>query len=340
MPFETTTPRRVGPDSIPPVREGFLRNVASSVFDRVAGNRLVEEVFAGATGARLRILAYHGIDDPDVFSAHMAHIRAHYYPVSVDQVLDSLDGAPLPRRAVWVTFDDGHPSVVDRGLPIIERWEVPVTLFVCPAVIDTTAPLWWQAVEQALASGEWVTWNGNVYTGLAGGRLLVRHLKLAPDVERRRVVAAIMSDVRVGDSLSRPQLTTSDIRRLAGAGATIGNHTWDHPCLDKCEPDEQRRQIQLAHRSLGSMNPLTRPVLAYPNGNWTRIAEDTAVDLGYRVGLLFDHQLTTRSHPSMSWSRLRVNSDTSLSRFRSILSGIHPGLSCGRHKIGLKEGLP
>jgi peptidoglycan/xylan/chitin deacetylase (PgdA/CDA1 family) len=314
------------------VREGFFRSALSSVFDGVAGNRLAEEVFAGATGARLRILAYHGVDDPDVFSAHMAHIRAHYNPVSVDQVLDSLDGASLPRRAVWVTFDDGHPSVVDLGLPIIEKWEVPVTLFVCPAVIDTTAPLWWQAVEQALAAGKRVTWNANAYSGLAGGGLLVRRLKLAPDAERRRVVAAIMSDDRLGKSLTQPQLTTSAIRRLARVRATIGNHTWDHPCLDTCEPDEQRRQIQLAHRSLGSMNPLTRPVLAYPNGNWTRMAEETAVELGYRIGLLFNHQLTNRSHPPMSWSRLRVNSDTSLSRFQSILSGIHPGLRHSRHK--------
>lgn len=256
----------------------------------------------------------------------MAHLRAHYQPVSVDEVLDSLEGTSLPRRAVWVTFDDGHPNVVGVGLPILTRWEIPATLFVCPAVIDTTTPLWWQAVEQALGSGHCVRWRGVDYTGRAGGESLVRHLKLTPDPERRLVVEAITNDTRTRDSLSQPQLTTSDLQRLASAGATIGNHTWDHPCLDRCEPEEQRRQIELAHRSLVTWTPLARPVLAFPNGNWARLAEDAAVDLGYRIGLLFDHRLTVQSHRSMSWSRLRVKSDTSLSRFRSILSGMHPAL--------------
>jgi peptidoglycan/xylan/chitin deacetylase (PgdA/CDA1 family) len=129
----------------------------------------------------LRILAYHAIDDQERFDAQIVHIRSHYSPVSADQVLDSLEGRPLPQRAVWVTFDDGHPSVVERGLPIIERWEIPITVFLCPAVIDTTTPLWWQAVELALISGEEVTWKGATYSGRDGCSRLVRNLMNTSD---------------------------------------------------------------------------------------------------------------------------------------------------------------
>jgi peptidoglycan/xylan/chitin deacetylase (PgdA/CDA1 family) len=322
------------------MRRGSLRRLSSGAFDRIAGSAFAEQAWGISNRHFLRILAYHGVDDHERFDAQIAHLRTHYVPVSVDEVLDSLEGRPLPQRPVWVTFDDGHPSVVERGLPIIERWEIPVTMFVCPAVIDTTTPLWWQAVELALASGEQVTWNGTAYSGRADATLLVNGLKVAADGERRRVVNAIVEDAHDSKSRRQPQLTSSHVQRLRAAGATIGNHTWDHPCLDTCESDEQRRQIYLAHNSLDSMKSLSRPVLAYPNGNWTRVAQDAAVELGYRIGLLFNHRLTNRADPPMSWSRLRVNSDDSLSRFRSILSGIHPALNRirGSRALALRKG--
>lgn len=285
--------------------------MAQTAFDAAFGNAVVAAMSRNRSRDHLRILAYHGVDDPSRFRGQMEHLREFYVPVSVDQVLDSLGGAALPRLAVWVTFDDGHSSVIDQGLAITEGLEIPITLFVCPAVIDTDEPLWWQSVMQ-------------VQRASSDSENLIRQLKRRADKERREIVRRLV-ETAIERGIARPtqrQLTSEALDCLAGTSATVGNHTWDHPTLDTCEPADQVVQIWRAHSFLRDKKQF-RPVLAYPNGNWTLEAEKAAQDLGYSLGLLFDHRLTDTSAPSFRWSRLRVSSDTPIRRFASILSGAH-----------------
>jgi peptidoglycan/xylan/chitin deacetylase (PgdA/CDA1 family) len=187
---------------------------------------------------------------------------------------------------------------------------VPITLFICPGVIDTRNPFWWQAVAQAQEGGADST---------------VRLLKSRPDRERREAVSELIA-AAVGRGATPPwerQLTSASLADLEKTQATIGNHTWDHPTLDTCDLGEQEVQIKRAHDFLSGYKQF-RPVLAYPNGNWTPETEKFAQNLGYRLGLLFDHRLTDPSAPRFRWSRLRVSSDTPLRRFVAILSGAHP----------------
>lgn len=293
------------------VNKPTLRRMAQTLFDTVAGNGVVASLSRNRSRDHLRILAYHGVDDPGRFRDQMEHLREFYVPVSVDQVLDFLGGAPLPRLAVWVTFDDGYPSVIEQGLPETERLEIPITLFVCPAVIDTDQPLWWQSVMQ-------------VQRAAGDSEDLIRHLKERADKERREIVRRLVATAveRGVARPTQPQLTSESLDRLAGTSATIGNHTWDHPTLDSCEPPDQVVQIRRAHSFLRDKRQF-RPVLAYPNGNWTLEAETAAQGLGYRLGLLFDHRLTNTAAPRFRWSRLRVASDTPMQRFAAILSGAH-----------------
>lgn len=298
------------------MKKATLGRMAERTFDAIAGNGVVAALSRNRSRDHLRILAYHGVDDAECFRVQMEHLRRHYVPVSADQVLGSVGGSRLPRLAVWVTFDDGHPSVLEQGLPITERFGIPITLFVCPAVIDTNDPLWWQAIARVHqrddASGP-------------DADAIVRKLKLQTDMERRETVQRLMETTTAlgNESPTQRQLTSESLRLLNGTGATIGNHTWDHPTLDTCEPIDQDYQIRRAHGFLQE-NTQFRPVFAYPNGNWTREAEAVAEDLGYRLGLLFDHRLTNTSAPPFRWSRLRVSSDTPIRRFAAILSGTHP----------------
>lgn len=310
------------------------RAMLSKGFDRLAGSQWVEAVSRRATRTHLRILAYHGVDDPETFSSQMAHVRSNYTPVSVDQVLGSLEGAPLPALSVWVTFDDGYPSVIEHGLPVVERFDIPITMFVCPGVINSSTPLWWQSVEMCM-SAEIQPELRAPTDGRWSADALVRRLKQLPDQRRRGIVANMVEAAsRTGSGPpSQRQLETADLQRLKRAGGTVGNHTWDHPTLDTCEPAEQDRQIRLAHTFLEAQRGLFRPVIAYPNGNWTAHAELLARGLGYRLGLLFDHRLIDASQSPLAWSRLRVNSDTSMCRFRAILGGIHPGLTRIRSRL-------
>jgi peptidoglycan/xylan/chitin deacetylase (PgdA/CDA1 family) len=105
----------------------------------------------------------------------------------------------------------------------------------------------------------------------------------------------------------------------------VGNHTWDHPTLDTCELDEQRRQIELAHQWFVGKGLPTPTLFAYPNGNTSRGSELVLSELGYVAALEFDHRLT-ETISGFHVSRLRVNGSDSMAEFRAKVSGLHTEL--------------
>lgn len=277
-----------------------------ALFDRVVGLGMVGRLARITVNAPLRVLAYHEIKDASGFAAQMEHIAGRYRPVSVAEVLRWLDGGALPPAAVWVTFDDGDPTVVEHGLPVLDDYGVPATMFMCPGVVDTDQPYWWQIVE-SIAPGE------------------VADLKLVEDARRVDRVAELAEVFahRHGVRPTRPQLTSGQLERWLASGRDVGNHTWDHPLLDRCDERDQERQIVMAHEWIVDRVAPEQLVFAYPNGNGAPRADAVLDRLGYRVSALFDHRLTSMTG-SGRLSRLRTNADGDLARFRSIVSGVHP----------------
>lgn len=300
------------------------RTALSTVVTRALGAPPVELAASAASAGRLRILAYHRVPDPAAFATQVGHLRRRYAVVSGAQVADSLaTGVALPRRSVWITFDDGDPSVVSAGLPVLRDAGVPATVFVCPSLVQAGAAPWWRVVETAGAHGHGADVGG---TNLQG-RALVRALKRVPDPERRRVLADLVAADPSAEHPPGPlALTVDDLRAWTDAGMEIGNHTWDHPCLDQCDAGEQADQLRRAHEWLADHLGRHPRLFAYPNGDHTPEAEAALAALGYEVGLLFDHGLGAVEQPSLRLSRLRLDSDAPLWRARAVLSGLHGAL--------------
>lgn len=284
---------------------------------QLLGSSPVHRVVRRALGERLRVLAYHGIDDPLRFDAQMAELRRHYRPVSASDVICALDGkAALPDRAVWVTFDDADPGVVRAGAPVLARHDISATLFVCPGLVDTEEPFWWDVVAAATEQG---------VSGLTTAQLLTE-LKQADDADRRSRVADLQRalEERGNRSWHGSQVTSQQLISWLNAGHSIGNHSWDHPCLDRCTPENARHQVRDADDWIRRFDPHAPRLFAYPNGNWSPAVEAELVELGYAVGLLFDHQLASSASPDrMRLSRLRIDAAADIHRFRAVVSGAH-----------------
>jgi peptidoglycan/xylan/chitin deacetylase (PgdA/CDA1 family) len=279
---------------------------------------------ARATNSRrLAVLAYHGVDDAAGFERQLDLLTRWMNPVSLDDVLGALDGAPLPSGAVLVTFDDGDPTVLSRGAPLLQARGIPAVAFVCPGVIGTREPFWWTEVETLYAVG------ARVQDGPADSAArLVGWLKTVSDERRHQAVAELRKSMPWVHAKS-DQLAPSDLPALEAAGIEVGNHTWSHPCLDRCADGEPEGQVERAHEWLTDALGRTPRTFAYPNGNHDPRAEAELERLGYAAGFMFDHRLAevpgTRTHP-LRLSRLRVSTTTSDDRFALILSGLHSGL--------------
>ena len=254
----------------------------------------------------LTILTYHRVDEraarpdlmpslisatPESFAAQIAMVARHFDPVSLPDVVASLDEpARLPRKAVLVTFDDGYRDFAVNAWPVLRAASVPATLFVVTgAASDPTTPFWWDrlwaAVQRAPGPAPIATSRGALPVGGEHARRTVATirdwLKTLDHGEAMHEVDRIVDELRERDG-ARPGTEPADpsptapavldwdeLRTLAREGVTLAPHTRHHPLLDRVPVDTAIEEIAASHadleREVGTVPPIPR-VLAYPSG--------------------------------------------------------------------------
>ena len=101
---------------------------------------------------RLRVLMYHKVNDrprnpvtvpTTLFAEQMDQLRAlDYTVVGLDDVLAWYRRtAPLPRKSVLITFDDGYRDVVENALPVLRARGYPAVVFVPVGYVADGKPL-------------------------------------------------------------------------------------------------------------------------------------------------------------------------------------------------------
>src|SRR6476659_6393203 len=108
------------------------------------------------------IITYHHVADhepgypydPDVADATPAQFRwqmealaKHGTPLGIDELLRAIDGAPLPKNPVMVTFDDGYRSCHDVALPILRSVGIRATFFIATSFVSERRLYWWERIS-------------------------------------------------------------------------------------------------------------------------------------------------------------------------------------------------
>ena len=115
------------------------------------------------------VLAYHRVgartaspvDLPTVqFRRQMGHICAAMNPQSLDSVIDGLETGTGSSNSIALTFDDGTADFVDVALPVLVEFQLPATLYLATAFVDTKrpypqngVPVSWAGLRDALSTG-------------------------------------------------------------------------------------------------------------------------------------------------------------------------------------------
>jgi peptidoglycan/xylan/chitin deacetylase (PgdA/CDA1 family) len=242
-----------------------------------------------AAAARLRaasgaaVLCYHGVRpeidaDPRLpfaglhvptayLAQHLDVIRRIGRPVSLGQLLDGLAGRQrLPPRAVHVTFDDGYRSVMTRALPLLERADVPASVFVSRRPIERRSLFWFDGLSRA--RGDEAAVAARDHDRPDWKALVDEWSTPAPD----------------GDELAT--LTSGQVATLASHPLlAIGSHTDTHPPLAQLAPADQRAEIV---RGIDAVEAWTgrRPIaFAYPVGRPDRDFDASTVALVAECGV-------------------------------------------------------
>jgi peptidoglycan/xylan/chitin deacetylase (PgdA/CDA1 family) len=291
------------------------------VVDWILAHGPAQIISVASAREQVQVLAYHGIDRPERFEDHVKYLLRYHHPVSLDDLIRACNGlGELPRHAVLLSFDDGDPSLMSVVLPLFRERGIPGVAFVISDLLDSNQPTWWSEVETLLPTEG----PSKVLLG-ADIPSAVRALKQMLDTDRTRMLEELRSSAVTAPHTA--PLTQTDLAALETCGISIGSHTSTHPCLPRCTATKVEAEIRDSHSRLESALGHPPKAFAYPNGDWDSRAEPILKELGYEAAFLFDH----RTNPlpianPLRISRLRVDSATSMDRFRTIVSGLHPAL--------------
>ncbi len=113
------------------------------------------------------------IVSPTVFAQQLGALaRAGYHAVSGDQLVAHLArGAPLPRKPVLLTLDDGSEGQFASALPILKRRHFTATFFVMTVVLGKAGWLTKPQVKALDRAGMEIgahTWDHSAVTGYQG----------------------------------------------------------------------------------------------------------------------------------------------------------------------------
>jgi len=256
----------------------------------------------------LHVLAYHTICDAINFEEQLLFIKKKYSIISIEQLRQFLlENIRLPKNPLLITLDDGDLSVYDNALPIFKKHNIPAIVFVITDLTNTNKPFWWNEIKYYLGSKE-----GNIKSW---------EVKTWPNHERETYLKNLRLN-SLKPELKVKQLTISQLREMQDAGITIANHSHTHPMYDKCTEEELMSEISLSSSKLRELD-FTPDVFAYPNGNYSLMAEDILKKHGIIATFLFDHKINRGKIDPLRISRLKVNDNTPLWKLKLILSGWH-----------------
>jgi peptidoglycan/xylan/chitin deacetylase (PgdA/CDA1 family) len=259
------------------VAAGFRLLPLSAVY-RAAGSALLAPVYhLAADEAPPAVRHLFAVRSVRTFSEDLDFFLRDRTAVTVEQLRAHVyGGQQLPRRALFLSFDDGMREAADVIAPLLERRGVPATFFLNSAFVDNQslfyrhkASLLCDAVEK-MPTPRLVSLSAALNAlGLDSSSFQsLKRSILAIDYstrERLDPLAALLElDFAAFLRVQCPYMSSDQIRRLLRAGFTIGAHSVDHPLYATIDLNEQLRQTRQSIAFLIERFGITSRDLAFP----------------------------------------------------------------------------
>ncbi|ARV57777.1 polysaccharide deacetylase [Nostocales cyanobacterium HT-58-2] len=264
------------------------------------------------------ILMYHRITEvesdpwsicvsPRHFAEQMEVLRKFGEVVSLQQCNQTLQQGQVPHWQIAVTFDDGYTDNLYNAKPLLERYNIPATMFLTSGYMEQKRDLWWDELHRLLLEAgtlpealfleingtthrwdlgtaanytkeqyqQYRSWKAMGEDSPTPRHALFRTLywllsPLLPET-RQKVMDELLRWAGSVPTL-RPENRVLNLEEVSTLGKgeliEIGAHSVTHPFLSFLPTARQREEIQQSKTRLEEI--VGQPVVsfAYPHGNY------------------------------------------------------------------------
>ena len=291
-------------------------------------------------GSKFGILCYHRVGtegvplfsrlEPAVFEAQMRYLKAHYRIVPLAELCQELREGRQAVPTLAITFDDGYRDLYTHAFPVLQKYQIPATIYLIGRSMETGEAPWYDRIFVAFASAPGPVLELQMQElrqfDLSTAALrnnaaweTVCFLRSIPNARRKKWCADFERLIKPrSDWLENRFLTWDQVRIMQRGGVSFGAHTMTHPSVSRLDPADFIEEFDLAKQLLEG--GLDRPVqdFAYPFG---RLSDVSSAAQGFLARSGYSSAVTTMEGFNSSsanlhlLNRLQVGDDPSISSF-------------------------
>jgi peptidoglycan/xylan/chitin deacetylase (PgdA/CDA1 family) len=241
-----------------------------------------------AAHPKFAVLCYHRIGTggiplfselpAELFEAQMRYIRHRFRVFSLDELCAEMQRPTRRSDAVAVTFDDGYRDLYAHALPALKKYNIPATIFLPVASIETGEVPWYDRIFLALRvfpqeqlgitlGARRIFRLDSLQARLEAAAAIIGYLRTIPDERRKEYCRGLEERfVLPADQLKNRMLTWEQIREMSREGITFGSHTMTHPAVSQLTAEQLERELGDSKRILEQRIGCAAPHFAYPFG--------------------------------------------------------------------------
>ena len=244
---------------------------------------------------------------PETFNNHLIFLKKYFNIITLKNLVAACENAAIrpPEKPVCVlTFDDGWKDFYDFAFPLLQKYQVPATVFLPTEFIGSNKKFWTDqfayilhhrqtganavAVDPDISDviQEIKDLQGPFEDQLEAGIAILKKYPL-------HIIRGIVSELAKIWSVEfheedRDFLNWDEIHEMLDSGLiSFGSHTVGHQILTTLDKPDIERELVVSKEKLldeGVVEPSFIP-FCYPNGNYTREIAEMVCSAGYHLAV-------------------------------------------------------
>lgn len=303
------------------------------------------------------ILMYHRVSDnpidpwqlavsPENFEDQLKVLKETGLVISLPSMIDHIKAEGKMEPSIAITLDDGYADNFLNAKPLLEKYDLPASFFICTKHIGSKKAFWWDELATIvlthpelpesikldfpdskfifeLNDGSLLTekisqihkkWNANMPPSTQRTSLFLKLWKVLSTLSymnQQAILNSLKESVKYSGDLATENNNCMNEKQLISMSNntlfTIGTHTETHPLISGLSGELQQEEITRSKLYLEKITKQAQDLFAYPHGDFNEITIDILKKQGFKAAVTTFEKKVWKKEDPYRIGRFQVN---------------------------------